>query len=48
MMTIGQLDYALKEKTPIFLRAVTGKKKGIVADILLSESVICALENIEE
>lgn len=76
MMTIGQLDYALKEKTPILLRAVTGKKKveltnyirgqscvlswevnsieilgkkkGIVADILLSESVICALENIEE
>lgn len=27
---------------------ILGKKKGIVADILLSESVICALENIEE
>ena len=67
MMTIGQLDYALKEKTPIFLRAVVGKKKveltnyirgqscvlswevnsieilekkkGVVAEILLSESV---------
>ena len=76
MMTIGQLDYALKEKTPIFLRAVTGKKKveltnyirgqscvlswevnsieilekkkGVVAEILLSESVISALETIEK
>lgn len=75
-MTVGQLYFALGEKAPIYLRAVTGKKKvkltnyirgqlcvlswgvnsieilgreeGIVAEVLLTESVISALEVIEE
>ena len=75
-MTVGQLYFALGEKAPIYLRAVTGKKKveltnnirgqlcvlswevnrieilvkeeGVVAEVLLTESVISALEIIEE
>ena len=75
-MTVGQLYFALDEKAPIYLRAVTGKKKveltnsirgqlcvlswevnrieilgkkeGIVAEVILSESVINALELMEE
>lgn len=39
MMTIGQLDYALKEKTPIFLRAVTGKKKWSLQIIYVDNPV---------
>ena len=75
-MTVGQLYFALGEKAPIYLRAVTGKKRveltnyirgqlcvlswevnrieilgkkeGIVAEVILSESVINALELMEE
>lgn len=44
MMTIGQLDYALKEKTPIFLRAVTGKKKVELTNYIRGQSCVLSWE----
>ena len=44
MMTIGQLDYALKEKTPIFLRAVAGKKKVELTNYIRGQSCVLSWE----